>query len=183
MLNLYNECFTFLEPYSAYIRHLYERRCKPLGQLDVTVVHLRAGDLDEHYEASAPNFINFVRDVCLQRLRDTEVVIVAEDYKHKHVHALESALLATGELDVRIKKTGKTTVQDDFDMLYRAKNIIMANSTFSWWGAWLNPFKPNVFVGLSTTQPHHHFRTPWMFLNGPTEWHLYDMDIGKWIQD
>ena len=41
--------------------------------------------------------------------------------------------------------TGTDSYQDMIIMSY-CKNIIMANSTFSWWGAWLNPLSKNKVV-------------------------------------
>lgn len=169
MLNAYNECFPFLTRYAPFIRSLYDRpHARSLGQLDVTVVYLRLGDLETEYESTFPAYMAFAKHVCETDLAGTKIVIVAENSKHQTVLDLKAALGPNAS----IKRTGRTTVQADFDMLYRAKNIIMANSTFSWWGAWLNPFKPNVYVGLNKTQPFAGHRTPWMFVNGPQQWNL-----------
>ena len=203
LLNVYNECFTFIEPHAAYVRRLYERPSRALGRLDATVVHVRLGDLTDQYAASAPSFSRFVCDLCSREpgVSGTEVVIVAEDPYHRRVRALERALLRTRAVPgVRVARRrcrrgrpgraggggagdgGVEAVHSDFDLLYRARNVVMANSTFSWWAAWLNPFAPSVYVGLSAEQPFAAHRTPWMFVNGPPDWNLYDLDARAWVR-
>jgi len=53
----------------------------------------------------------------------------------------------------------------DLILLSRCRHHIMANSTFSWWGAWLCPYQDKVVIG--PTRWVKHMETPEVM---PAEW-------------
>ena len=180
LVSSYNESYEYIKRHEAWIKTLYARSSARLGRLDWLVVHIRLGDLSANYSSSEDDYIRLVCNVAGHT--GLGVMIVSEDSTSPHSLKMESCLLRSGvNTRVLLKDTSEDTVQEDFDMMYRARAIVMGNSTFSWWAAFLNPFEPDVFVALSETRSPHHEVRKTLFENGPPNWHLYDMDDDTWL--
>lgn len=54
----------------------------------------------------------------------------------------------------------KGTEIEDMNLLASCKGVIMANSTFSWWGAWLNPHNPKVVMPYKWDKEGKYFPAP-----------------------
>ena len=200
----YNETYRFVRKHEAWIRSMFVRRCMHLGALPVLAVHLRLGDLADKYEPSLDAYAAFAAKVARDdpvASRQPVVLVVSEDPAHPRTAHLvqtirraissssrKSAITsAKASANAKASATRRTVVvhghapgvdevQADFDVFYRASAIVMNNSTFTWWPAFLNPFDPAVFVGLSESQPFSGARNREMFVDGPAGWHVQDLD-------
>ena len=202
----YNETYRYVKAHEAWIKALYARRSMHLGPLPVVAIHLRLGDLTDQYQASADAYAAFAARVLVEdpvARAQPEVLIVSEDPGHPRVAHLVSALrraisrsrpataataaTAVGNVGgtrrqvVRVhghlaEDDDNARVQADFDVFYRANVVLMANSTFTWWPAFLNPFAPRVYAAISETQPFSGARNQDLFVNGPQSWRIFDMD-------
>ena len=182
LLSSYNECYKYIRRHSRWIKTLYARASARLGAIQQTVIHLRLGDLVNEFITHADDYLAFSYDIAKQH--KLPVTIVSEDSTSSHAQDFSCRLrsmLQPHDIQVILKDTSEESVQEDFDELYRSKVIIMGNSTFSWWAAYLNPFKPNVYVGLSPTrQPHYETRKD-LFEEGPRSWKCYNLDNETWL--
>ena len=55
----------------------------------------------------------------------------------------------------------------DLWLMTQCQHFIIANSTFSWWGAWLAKYKDKVVIAPSTTKEYGHWADPKLL---PKEW-------------
>ncbi len=182
LLSCYNEYYEYIKRHQHWIQTLYSRSSCRLGELKVLAVHVRLGDLEKEFVAQKNDYIEFACKIANQL--KLPVVLVTESSVNPISIEFETIMKKKCKnVDITLKHTSEDTVQDDFDVLYRACAIVMGNSTFSWWGAFLNPFTPDVYVGVSKSrQPHYDGRKS-LFETGPESWHLWDMDTKKWLRN
>lgn len=135
------------------------------------------------------------------------VIIVSEDNGHPHAHLMKDAIRRrlpnarvrfdpSGERpwygkeensdtwvgSVYARTTEVEKAMQSFTVLNTCSVIVMANSTFSWWGAFLNPHRPKVYVGVSNKQPISEIRNAALFgRNGPPGWQTVSLDDGRRI--
>jgi hypothetical protein len=109
----------------------------------VLAIHCRFGDYIDYHreELGGTNFVlpDSYYEHALDRIPDLDdylVIVVTDDIQ------------ACNERMPRLKN--KLVISDseimDFQLLMNADKLIIANSTFSWWAAYLNPKDPEVFA-------------------------------------
>lgn len=117
-----------------------------IGSTDSVGIHIRRGDY-----LNTPEF----RDICNLSYYQKAIQQVKSDNKH-HIYYIFSndiawckenitPLLEGDEVIFVTGNTGKQSCWDMFLMTY-CKDLIIANSSFSWWGAFLNRRSPRVFA-------------------------------------
>jgi len=108
---------------------------------NITVLHIRLGD----YINCGKHFVNLENYYmkCIKLLRKKygtlNVLIVCEDPQHiQYIYnSLIYFIIAHDELQIK-QQNNAHSVEFDLYLLTRCKNVICSNSTFAWWGAWLN---------------------------------------------
>lgn len=117
-----------------FIQHLNEKATE-LGSGNSVAVHIRRGDyvgdrqywvLDKHYYVSAVSFLR-------SRIKNLRIYYFSDDPRWVREHMTGSDL--SGE--IISGQCTKSNIEDLF-LMSRCTHNIIANSTFSWWGAWLN---------------------------------------------
>jgi hypothetical protein len=109
----------------------------------ILAVHIRRTDYLTHGDESLGGTdlslpLTYYQE-CLSRvdnIKDYNLVFVSDDPEFVKSHF--------GYLDPLVS-SGKNAIHD-FQMLMQADALIIANSSFSWWGAYLNPNHPRVFA-------------------------------------
>lgn len=72
--------------------------------------------------------------------------------------------------DVFVKTTGNDTDINDLQLMSTCKHHIMANSSYSWWGAWLNPSIEKLVIA------------PARFYKNQPDWNTEDLIPDTWIK-
>jgi len=189
LLSTYNEYYPPIKKHQHWIRTLYARTTANLGPTNTIVIHVRLGDLKDTFLKYKDDYISFVISTLTLTQSQSpppsqEVILLSEDSKDPlSLEILNTLQQHLPTLNVTLKPTSEDTVQEDFDTLYRAQTIIMTNSTFSWWAAFLNPFNPRVYVGVSKTRSHDYENRKTLFERGPKKWHIFNLDTSTWIRN
>lgn len=135
--------FTFRQAPSAYSRRIADQIAAVSSPV---FVHVRRGDYVSNANASQyhgfcgedyyQRAIAYLRD----RVTDAHFFVFSDDLPWV-AHQLGDVLGAATYVD---GNTGPDSWQD-MQLMSRCRHAIVANSSFSWWGAWLNP-EPNRIV-------------------------------------
>jgi len=96
---------------------------KTSSAYDFIAVHVRRGDYDDRYNTLLGSDYY---DKALSLLPDLPVVLFSDDMKEAE------RIIGTGYIAYHIDPWS------DIAMMVQAKYHVIANSTFSWWGAWLS---------------------------------------------
>jgi hypothetical protein len=168
LISCWHERYDFISQHETWIRNLYARKVS--CPLDIFAIHMRIGDLREDYKSSLKKYIQLAVSLAIQY--QIEVVVVTEEPMHIDCQLMLSSLKAANVIcrTTRHSNDSFVSAKKDFDVLCRARHILMTNSTFSWWAAFLNPYKPDVHVALHSSQPHAQLRNNLMFTKGPAYW-------------
>ena len=114
-----------------------------LDSIDSISIHVRRGDYlshrlyrgcctEEYYRLA----INKIRE----RIRDPTFIVFSDD-----IPWCKSTLGKGQDFEYIDWNAGPKSYQDMF-LMTRCKHNIIANSSFSWWGAWLNPNREKIVI-------------------------------------
>ena len=126
---LIRETFTITEEMENYINLKYYRL---LDMKNTVSVHIRRGDYTTRFKGCFAVLDNDYYDNAFAKFPEDSVFVFfgeyPEDLEHcKNKFSLKKKFYVQGETDVV-----------DMFLMSKMKNNIIANSSFSWWGAWLN---------------------------------------------
>lgn len=141
-----------------------------IGAIPTAVsIHIRRGDYVHHPEFSQT--FGFVGVEYCQRAinRITEQVGTPQFFVFSDDQDWVRHHLPLPDTAVYVQNTGPTADVADLILMSRCQHHIIANSSFSWWGAWLNP-NPNKLV----IAPKNWYK------NKPT-WDTKDLIPSTWI--
>ncbi len=101
-------------------------------------IHVRRGDLvqNQHYRQSVgtltPSYYQAAIDQIVADIPDAEFFVFTEDtdWARKHIRS-------TRPVNV-VSTAGNTSAAQELALMSMCRHFIIANSTFSWWGAWLS---------------------------------------------
>lgn len=142
---------------TEFVRSAYEKLDLPFRQKNYIAVHLRRSDY-LNYGGDDLGGINMTLPVsyyhkCLSMIEDADsrpVVFVSDDIEY-----------TKKEFGVRHNYHFESNDEiTDFQILLNASAVITANSTFSWWAAWLNVtkdkvvFAPDYFLGFKVRKDY-----------------------------
>lgn len=108
-----------------HVRHIFTFK-EPMQRHDKCVVHLRRGDyvtLRDYFAELPRQYYNNA----LQELKPTEIIVISDDipFARKFFDGITQNFFDGDEIE-------------SLKLMQSAKQIVMANSSFSWWGAWLS---------------------------------------------
>ena len=180
-INAVHEDYSLIKNHELWVKELYTRSpLQPLICNYSIVVHLRLGDCVNHNINVHNEYISFAKMIVNKYT--LPVIIVAEEVDHYCTKTLYNELINnTNNNVVTIANNTIEEYQKDFDIISSAKVIVATNSTMSWWAAFLNPFDPDVYIGLSNRQPQPQRNYPLFIKKSPKDWKLWDMDNNTWI--
>ena len=131
-------------------------------------LHLRRGDYTLAAEGNiALPLSYYMRAISMMesRLKCPTFFIFSDDMAYAKRH------LPTGLRAVFVEHNNDFSSHDDLRLMACCENHIIANSTFSWWGAWLNDRRDKIVVA-----PRHWLRTEESYFPDllPPDWLLLD---------
>jgi hypothetical protein len=110
-------------------------------------VHIRRGDYVTNSHTNAvhgtcsleyyENAINYISE----KVKAPHFFVFSDDYKW----ALEN--FKNRSYPVTCISNNADKNYEDLTLMYNCKHHIIANSSFSWWGAWLNPNEDKIVIG------------------------------------
>jgi glycosyl transferase family 11 len=141
---LIRKCFTFNAPLNQESEKLTVQLA---GQVNTVSVHVRRGD----YVTSKTT--NELHGVCSVNYYLKAITMVAQRIGSAHFYFFSDDIQWVSE-NLLPKIDNYTLVQhntgdeswQDMALMSKCKHHIIANSSFSWWGAWLNPDKEKIVI-------------------------------------
>lgn len=124
-------------------------KIEPLDD-NVCIIHIRGGDftgslamLDFKYYQNAMNyFIKINRNIKFYIVTDD---VNTSNYILPNVEIIGSSITSTQD-NLKASHHIGGAIGIDYNILNRAKNIIMSASSFGWWAVWTNNNNPNVIA-------------------------------------
>lgn len=195
----YRQSYHYFDEYRPEIRTvlapdplLVEKVRKTLGKEPFIAVHVRKGDYEkwvhnlplmQEFKACKLEYyreaLKKVRD--LSGLKKAKVIVVTDS--PKEVSQFLDKIHPDAKLSPMIE--GIRPMVSDFITLYLANALVISNSTFSWWAAYLMPgrkvicpspwWDPRGFIGKVARfdSPHLHY----------PEWHVADAENGTILRE
>jgi hypothetical protein len=129
----------YFKPFESYIRHLFEPSDEVVSLLkskysdiitsdNTCSIHVRRGDYLSHPNHHPAVSLTYCMKAVRQFPKDTKFIVFSDDQKWcKENFMGEMFLFPEPQEDIY-----------DFFLMSMCKNNIIANSSFSWWAAWLN---------------------------------------------
>lgn len=113
---------------------------KKILETDSVAVHIRRGDYVTNNIALPVKYYKRAKIEIEKRIKEPTYIVFSDDYKwaKEHVYLGENAIYVD-----------ELTAWKDYEQLCvmsRCKHQIIANSTFSWWAAWLNQNQDKLIV-------------------------------------
>ncbi|RYF47825.1 MAG: alpha-1,2-fucosyltransferase, partial [Cytophagaceae bacterium] len=141
-----------------------------IGNTPVPVsIHIRRGDYVNHPEFSKTfGFVGLdYYKQALQQLNDhyedTQLYVFSDDHAWVHEN------LPLPDNTVFVQNTGPNGDVADLVLMSQCRHHIIANSSFSWWGAWLNPHSDKLVI------------TPRKWYKQQPTWNTKDLLPSTWM--
>jgi hypothetical protein len=134
-------------------------------------LHIRRGDYVTLPSARAfhglctPQYYQQALDYISNHLPDASVFVFSDDIEWAQ-NNLSSALPLTF-----VRNTGSQAAYQDLCLMHLCRHHIIANSSFSWWGAWLNPSPDKLVIAPAR----------W-FADATAQMYTHDLIPATWIQ-
>lgn len=140
----------YFEKYAQVIRQALQFRKPPAGKneellaqlkaCNSVAVHFRRTDyLAEGSSISASNYYERARKLILAKVKDPVFYVFSDDPQWVKQN------VAWPNLQIVEENTGENS-WEDLRLMSNCRHNIIANSTFSWWGAWLNAHPNKVVI-------------------------------------
>jgi hypothetical protein len=149
-LSGYFQSENFFVAHEGEIRHLFQWSRQKLSHATSTYldlidksyavsVHFRLGDYISNAKA------NEVHGVCSQSYYKEAIKLILDKHPQSHFYIFSDDIpwvknqhLFTGSGHTFIEKSADAHDSEDMFLMSKCRHNIIANSSFSWWGAWLN---------------------------------------------
>lgn len=165
----YEEC---VRKNLSFTNNIIEKTKESLKTLDVnytnaTAIHVRRGDYLGLTDAHPLQNVNYY-ETALDKLSSDEVIVFSDD--------LEWCIRNFKSTHKRKYYFANMDQQTSICAMSMVSNLVIANSTFSWWGAWLNN-NPNKIVYY----PKKWFGSILPYENTSLEETIKDLPCREWI--
>lgn len=168
--------YELIKSYEFYIKKLYKLN-KPLYTMDRIVIHIRLGDLLSE-NIKVQNFPEY----CIKTIQQIhksigmiQVLLLSENPEHPYTKNIMEKICKNG---IDINLLPKESIEADFDKIYESSHVILTNSTWTWWAAFLNPCK-QVYVAISSKQGGKIKNNPLFIKSSPENFEIFDLDNFK----
>lgn len=136
-----------------------ERYIKIVQQSNSVAIHVRRGD-----------YVNL--GICLDKSYYHQALLKIEEYVENPQYFIFSDDLEFSKHLFKEEKGEFTYIQyestnhtlEDFFIMKSCKHIIMANSSFSWWAAWLNDNPSKIVIHPHNRETNDFYPTEWLAL-------------------
>ena len=123
--DVYVQDFAYFEEYANELRRIYGQGIEPIDQV---AIHVRRGDY-----VNNPFYVDLTKTDYYERAMaefpNAEFLVFSDDIEWcKQQKTFEGCEFSEGNDEIT-----------DFNLMAGCKGIIIANSSFSWWGAFINP--------------------------------------------
>ncbi len=147
----YWQAYGYVRAMETQLRNDFRLRTAPSGhnrdmldriqRIETTIsVHVRRGDYLHVGMALAASYYECAIDHMSDRFPDATLVIFSDDMEFTR------CLPANGLKAIYVEGNGAERAYEDLRLMSACTHHIIANSTFSWWGAWLNPEASKIVV-------------------------------------
>jgi Glycosyl transferase family 11 len=126
--------------------------CEPMRRCESVSLHVRRGDYVQHETRAAIHGVN------LEHYYKRAVALMQERLKNPHFFIFSNEpewVRKNMRLDAPMTVMDMGAPHEDLFRMSNCRHHIMANSSFSWWGAWLNPSDEKI-----VTAPDQWFKAP-----------------------
>jgi hypothetical protein len=121
---------------------------------DISVsVHLRRGDYAVEFSGENLLPVSYYRnaiEAARESLNPSKFFVFSDDIEFARTH------LGSDEDMVFVDHNGEAEAHEDLRLMAACDHHIIANSTFSWWGAWLNPSKEKLVFAPDRWRKHNY---------------------------
>jgi hypothetical protein len=107
-----------------------------VSSFDTVSIHIRRGDYERLGWTLPESYYQDALDWILSRLDNPALLVFSDDPEYVKNVLYESVLSGLG---VTIEFVKGNNAVEDLWLMRACDHHVIANSTFSWWGAWLNP--------------------------------------------
>ena len=115
---------------------LIDEKYGELLKKKTVAVHVRRGDYLKYSHMHPPCALEYYKDAMEKFPEDSTYLFFSDDIewcKENFIH--KNHIFIEGNEDIL-----------DFYLISECKNVILSNSSFSWWGAWLNEGDKNLII-------------------------------------
>jgi hypothetical protein len=135
--------FTIVKPLSDYSRSISDN----IKNTNAISLHVRRTDYvthsatNEFHGICSPQYYKDAIDYVVNKVESPHFFIFSDDYDWVTEN------FKNLKYPVNFIKNGPEKNHEDLTLMSECKHHIIANSSFSWWGAWLNPKKEKIVIG------------------------------------
>jgi hypothetical protein len=158
--HLLRDEFTFRDPMSENARPIFDE----IARANSVCVHVRRGDflVNPLNGLYGVDYYQKAEDLLSERIPDPHYFVFSDD-----IEWCRSNLSFAGPTRFVDDDFGRRKFRDDLRLMSACKHFVIANSSFSWWAAWLNPASDKTVIA-----PTDWFRDPSLNTKDlmPKEW-------------
>ena len=112
-------------------------------------VHIRRGDFKKYHNVLSMEYYDKALAFIENKIENPFYVVFSDDLDWVKRH------MKFGENVYFVNENGKLEDHEELFVMSKCKHNIIANSTFSWWGAWLNTNERKIVIGPKCWAQHN----------------------------
>lgn len=137
----------------------------PVFDREICIIHVRGGDYLSIPASLTLNYYNYAIKLMREKFKVTNFKILTNDLKYARKLFPDFEIIGSGASFEIIEESNAShhiggSIKEDFEILYRASNVILSNSTFAYWPVKISAHSKNIIA--------------------PMYWFAYNLSIGWW---